>query len=70
LLLEASFHDTVPWMNASFRARAYSRASIVCGLAMAARLFSSTTLPPKAHSSQWQNTLPSLGVLAKQKPIG
>src|SRR5258707_10801980 len=70
LLLLESFHDTVPWMNVSYKAREYSSACSVCGLLITTLLSASTVLPPNAHSIQWQKVAASLGDLPRQKPAG
>ena len=43
---------------------------MVSGLLMTTLFFSSTILPPNAHSSQWVQVLPSPVALPRAKPPG
>src|SRR5487761_2088759 len=70
LLLFGSSQDSVPGMKVGYSAFAYSSALIVSGLLMTTLLCSSTILPPKVHSSQWVQQLPSPVALPRAKPPG
>src|SRR3954462_12493154 len=70
LLLLGSSQDSVPAMNVGYSSFTYSSIRAVSLLLMATLLCSSTSLPPKAQSSQWHQPFASPVALPSAKPGG
>src|SRR4030067_1537753 len=68
LLLFGSSQDRVPGTKVAYSSLAYSSALMVSGLLMTTLFFSSTILPPCAHTSQCTQELPSPPALPSAKP--
>jgi len=70
LLFDGSSQDCVPGMKVAYNALPYFSASIVSFELIVTCWFSSTILPPNAHTSQWQYALPSPTACPVVKPAG
>src|SRR5215510_2819305 len=70
LLLFGSSHESVPGTNVWYNSFAYSSARTVSGLLTTTLFFSSTSLPPNDHTSQWHHTFPSPVALPSANPAG
>src|SRR5215470_8946845 len=70
LLLLGSSQESVPGMKVAYIALAYSSAAMVSLELITTLLFSSTILPPCAHTTQWHQALESPTALPSAKPHG
>src|ERR1700733_7006726 len=70
LLLLGSSHDSVPGTNVGYSSLPYSSAFAVSALLMTTLFFSSTSLPPNAHSIQCVHELASPVACPSEKPPG